>query len=85
MCEICLKLTVKKTRVTSLTSFTDFQQVNVSWVMRYKNKDQQQLQQTHPTDIIEVEQVDTDIPDEIIFLTKLVIVLRQEKGIYRKN
>ena len=85
MCEICLKLTVKKTRVTSLTSFTDFQQVNVSWVMRYKNKDQQQLQQTHPTDIIEVEQSDTDIPDEIIFLTKLVIVLRQEKGIYRKN
>ena len=53
--------------------------------MRYKNKDQQQLQQTHPTDIIEVEQSDTDIPDEIIFLTKLVIVLRQEKGIYRKN
>ena len=85
MCEICLKLTVKKTRVTSLTSFTDFQQVNVSWVMQYKNKDQQQLQQTHPTDIIEVEQVDTDIPDEIIFLTKLVIVLLQEKGIYRKN
>ena len=23
--------------------------------MRYKNKDQQQLQQTHPTDITEVE------------------------------
>ena len=48
-----------------------------------KNKDEQQLKQTRPTDIIKVIQSHTDIPDERTFLTKFVMVLRQEKRIYR--
>lgn len=47
-----------------------------------KNKDEKQLKQTHPTDIIEVTQSDTDIP---YFLKQLVMSFCQEKGIYRKN
>lgn len=50
-----------------------------------KNKDEKQLKQTHPTDIIEVTQSDTDIPYERTFLKQLVMSFCQEKGIYRKN
>ena len=45
------------------------------------NKDEQQLEQTHPNDIVEVTKYDTDIPHERIFFGKVRYGSSSEKKV----